>query len=154
MVPDIDGPTHKYLGASPGCWKLYGDVLAKEYSDIEYMKVHRLTVDAYSLQHVGTESPQTIQSMNVHLIALCAAVQHGIVHDAISKIMDRCVRSRMSDFFWLTPPASFGTITVVDVLKAETQKEHAACVEAWAKDVWNAWGGHHKTVEGYLEGVI
>ncbi len=46
-----DGPTHRYLGASPGCWAVYGEVLAKEYSDAAYYRVHRLTVDAYSAQH-------------------------------------------------------------------------------------------------------
>ena len=32
LVPDIDGPTHKYMLSAPGCWKLYGEILAKEYS--------------------------------------------------------------------------------------------------------------------------
>ena len=30
-VPDIDGPVHGYPDASPGCWDLYGPVLAKKY---------------------------------------------------------------------------------------------------------------------------
>ena len=46
-VPDISGPTHDYLGATPGCWALYGAVLAREYSDPELMVTHQLTVDAW-----------------------------------------------------------------------------------------------------------
>ena len=41
VVPDIDGSTHPYIGASAGCWEIYGQVLAKEY---RYPPVHRLIV--------------------------------------------------------------------------------------------------------------
>src|SRR5436190_1879442 len=33
LTPDADGPTHPYLGASPGCWAVYGEVLAREYGE-------------------------------------------------------------------------------------------------------------------------
>lgn len=36
-LPAVEGPTHAYLGASPACWALYGEVLAREYSDPAYM---------------------------------------------------------------------------------------------------------------------
>lgn len=26
MVPDVEGPTHPYMQASPGCWQLYGEL--------------------------------------------------------------------------------------------------------------------------------
>ena len=29
--------------------------------------------------------------------------------------------------------------------------EHAASVEAWARDVWAAWQPHHETVRGWLD---
>jgi hypothetical protein len=28
---------------------------------------------------------------------------------------------------------------------------HAASVEAWARDVWEAWRPHHETVRGWLD---
>ncbi len=62
LVLDIEGPTHRYLGVLPGCWALYGEVLKREYSDHREWLVHRLTVDAYAVQHQGESSPQTIQS--------------------------------------------------------------------------------------------
>lgn len=155
QVPDIDGPTHKYLGASPGCWKIYSDVLAKEYGDPEYMKVHRLTVDAYSLQHLGTESPQTIQSMNLHLMALCAALEHNVEYDFIPKIMNRRLKEYKDKeiFSWLNPPPSLGSITIVEVAKATTLREHTEIVNAWARDVWQQWHEHHELIEEYLGDV-
>ncbi|MBA3441961.1 MAG: hypothetical protein H0T92_19040 [Pyrinomonadaceae bacterium] len=43
LVPDNDSPTRKYIDASPGCWAVFGQVLAKEFSDITYFPVHNLT---------------------------------------------------------------------------------------------------------------
>ena len=57
LVPDTPGPTHRYIGASPQCWALFGEVLAREYSDFRYASVHQLTVDSYAAQHPGTPSP-------------------------------------------------------------------------------------------------
>src|SRR5204863_8366917 len=70
IVPDADGPTHAYLGASAGCWAVYGEVLAREYGEYRYPSVHRLTVDTYSVQHPGTPSRRSIQSVAVHLVSL------------------------------------------------------------------------------------
>ncbi|MFQ3593687.1 MAG: DUF5946 family protein [Gemmataceae bacterium] len=55
-----DGPTHPYMGASPACWAIYGEVLAREYGEFAYPPIHRLTVDTYAAQHPGTKSRQSI----------------------------------------------------------------------------------------------
>jgi uncharacterized protein DUF5946 len=34
-----------------GCLQIFEEILAREFSDYRYGKIHRLTVDAYSLQH-------------------------------------------------------------------------------------------------------
>ncbi|MCP5049599.1 MAG: hypothetical protein GY940_20685 [bacterium] len=47
-VPEIEGPVHRYMDSSPGCWKIFGEVLAREYSNAAYARYHRLTVDAYA----------------------------------------------------------------------------------------------------------
>lgn len=154
LVPDIDGPTHRYLDAAPGCWQVYGDVLAKEYSDVAYNRVHRLTVDAYSLQHPGTPSPQTIRSANIHLIALCAAFEHGIAYDRIAPIMSRINTQHKDTFVWLEPPAALGAVTVLDVVAARDADEHQTLVHQWAESVWRAWSQHHQTAERYLEPVL
>jgi len=70
LFPKTDGPTHRYMESSPGCWAYFGEVLAREYSDLQYLKVHRLTVDAYAIQHPGQLSPQCIRSVACQ-IAFC-----------------------------------------------------------------------------------
>ena len=70
-VPDIEGPIHKYMDSSPGCWKLYTDILAKEYNaDFYNQNIHRITVDTYAVQHPGKPERKAIQSVNGHLISL------------------------------------------------------------------------------------
>ncbi len=44
LVPDVEGPTHRYIAASPGCWAVFGEVVAREFSDYRYGRVHLLKV--------------------------------------------------------------------------------------------------------------
>jgi hypothetical protein len=55
------------------------------------------------------------------------------------------------DLHWLEPPDRIGTLTVCEAVIACGPDEHAAIVEAWARDVWTAWESHHKTVRGWLD---
>ena len=52
---------------------------------------------------------------------------------------------------WLEPPEPNGTVTVRDVLASRDLAEHAANVQRWARDVWEAWSSHHERVRAWLE---
>ena len=145
LVPPIDGPTHRYLGASPGCWALYGEVLAREYIGVQYSQRHQLTVDTYAAQHPGTPSPQSVQSVNVHLMSICAVLEFGHAPQQAMKLIQRAIAHSM-DFSWLEPPKSMGAITIVDVHAAKNPEAHEKIVREWAQSVWNAWGQHPETV--------
>jgi hypothetical protein len=146
MVADIDGATHRYLGASAGCWALYGEVLACEYQDMRYMKVHNLTVDAYTLQHIGTPSPQTIQSAAVHLMSLYVQIEHDADQMMAIQMRQRGAAHKGS-YHWLTPPDFLGEITIADIYLATTPDDHEGAVRAWAQSVWQAWSVHHAIVK-------
>lgn len=62
QLPDIEGPVHRYMTSSPACWRLFGELLAAEYSDPDLIVTHRLSVDTYAIQHPGGQSRQAIQS--------------------------------------------------------------------------------------------
>ena len=86
----VDGPTHRYIGASAGCWALYGEVLAREYGDYAlYVPVHRLTVDAYAAQHPGEASRRAVQSVAVHLIRLHFRLERDLPHTQANALMLR-----------------------------------------------------------------
>ncbi len=78
LVRDVDGLVHCYLESSPGYWAAFGEVLAHEFADVTYMRNHRLTVDAYTVQHAGGPSPQSIQSVAVHLIGLYLVLECSV----------------------------------------------------------------------------
>ncbi|QZZ22230.1 hypothetical protein J5X98_07530 [Leptothermofonsia sichuanensis E412] len=146
LVKDIPGESHKYIGASAGCWEVYGEILAKEYGEYGYPEtVHRLTVDTYAIQHPGKPSHQSIQSVNTHLISLNLVLEKGLegaeATQAIRKILDYA-----SEFVWLEPPVPNGRMTVLDVVRAKDFLEHQALVQKWARDVWNAWSVYHHIV--------
>lgn len=145
MFPDISGPTHRYLESSPGCWAAYGDVLAREYSDRAYFSSHRLTVDAYSAQHPGQPSPQSIQSTAVHLVSLCLVLECGVDQLAATRLLNSLTESK-GDFQWLEPPSELGSLTVKDVLATTSAKDHINAVDEWARAVWHAWREHHMIV--------
>jgi hypothetical protein len=77
-LPAIVGATHEYMESTPSYWAAFGRVIAKEYSDQQFFAVHRLTVDAYAVQHPGKQSRQSIQSVGVHLVRLCLFLEHGL----------------------------------------------------------------------------
>ena len=146
--PDVEGPTHAYMQSTPGCWAAYGRVLAREYQDRRFFAVHRLTVDAYAVQHPGVPSRQSIQSVGVHLVRLCLFLERGLSPEDANDAM-LAAAARKAEYFWLEPPASLGAITVADLEAAADPEAHVAAVRAWAAQMWAVWTPHHATVRGW-----
>lgn len=149
LFPEVEGPTHRYLESSAGCWAAYCEVLAREYSNRSYAALHRLTVDAYAVQHPGQPSPQTIQSVAVHLISLCLMLEKGCTANQATAAMQTAAKDK-SRFRWLSPPRFRGSITVLDVRKADSAAAHVEVVRTWAETSWAAWSAYHDTVEAWL----
>src|SRR3954469_23037147 len=127
-VPDIEGPKHKYVIASPGCWRLFGDVTAREFGEYGGSAVHQLSVDAYMVQHPGNAATdrRQRQSVAVHLcslyLQLVAGVPAGSVIGALARLTGR------PHWPLLSEPASVGALTVADVAAANDRDEHARLV--------------------------
>jgi uncharacterized protein DUF5946 len=149
LFPKMEGPTHRYMESSPGCWAAYGEVLAREYSDPAYAPNYRLSVDAYAVQHPGRPSPQSIQSVAIHLIRLCLLLECGLEMNRANDAMLKATESK-NKFVWLEPPPSRGAITVVDVHRAKNPHEHMMRVREWAENAWLAWSLHHSQIRAWL----
>ena len=52
-VPDVEGPTHAYMQASPGCWQLYGELGATAMAAQVVPEAAWYHVDCYAVQHPG-----------------------------------------------------------------------------------------------------
>lgn len=150
VLPSVDGPTHRYMLSSPECWAVYGEVLAREYSNLAYWRSHRVTVDCYAAQHPGEPSPQSINSVCLHLMRLCATVEQELEADAAVGLMKR-IAANKRDLVWLDPPPDLGAASILDVAGAATAAEHEQAVMAWARSLWTAWSPHHAQVRSWLE---
>ena len=148
QVPDLHGPMHAYIGASAGCWRIYGDVLAREYGEYAYPDFHRLTVDAYAAQHPGQPSRRSIQSVAVHLIALHLVIERGLQFRAVVPHMRTAIR-KDAPFAWLDPPAQPATTNILDIATTTDLKTHERGVRQWADSVWQSWSAHHDTIRAW-----
>ena len=154
LVPDVDGQTHRYIGASPGCWAAYGDLSGKEAGDFRYMRFHQITVDAYCAQHPGEPSPQAIRSVAVHLVGLHLQLERDLPSEGLYAARQRVAslgKQEKLDLAWLEAPAEPGKVTVLDVLDAGDPSEHEERVLRWAHTVWEAWSPHHETVRRWAD---
>lgn len=143
-----NGPTHEYMESTTGCWSAFGRVLAREYEDRRFFPVHRLTVDAYAVQHPGVPSRQSIQSLGVHLVRLCLFLEHDLTPQRANDAMLVAAKHK-AQYHWLEPPASMGSLTVADIEAATGVEEHLALVRAWAAQMWQVWSPYHATVRAW-----
>lgn len=155
LVKDIPGQPHKYIGATAGCWEVYGEILAKEYGEYGYPEpTHRLTVDTYAVQHPGRPSRQAAQSVNVHLISLHLVLEQNMSGQEATRAIGKILQ-RFDGFEWSEPPVPNGQMTVLDIVKAKDITAHQQLVDRWARDVWKAWASHHgqiyELIQRYLK---
>jgi hypothetical protein len=154
FVSNSDESTHDYIGSTPGCWSIYCEVLAKEYSDYRFGRVHRLTVDSYAVQHPGKPERRSIQSVAVHLIGLHLSLELKFDRMLAPKIL-QAAADRSDSFSWLEPPESLGLMTIVDVHRAgDDPNEHTRLVNEWAHSTWKAWGRHHPKVRQWASEIV
>jgi len=143
--PDIDGPAHRYMKSSSGCWSVYGEILAREYNDQNYFSVHHLTVDTFALQHPGETDVQSINSVTIHLLSLYYLLEKRCT-ESEAQVLKQKAANNKDKFVYLKRPQSLGKITVADVIKATNHNEHQEFVKAWAQSTWEAWSEHHAKI--------
>lgn len=137
--------THPYIGASAACWKMYGDILVKEYSDPAYFKVHRVTVDAYGAQHIGDQADRRArQSAWIHLIALYLTFEKKESPEAVLEYLRKTTRIKRDyppqhqcDFTDLSQGQK--RLTVQDIIKADSPEFHTQLVMDWGESVLMAY---------------
>jgi hypothetical protein len=128
LFPPYDGATHRYIGASAGCWAQFTWSVVSGGTDVtgliaqsripetlvsvpahsDALPLDSLWGDAYGVQHHGDDSPQAIQSVALHLLDL-----YGIVSVKTTRPrwpIERAIRTR-GVFHKLDPPALGSALT-------------------------------------------
>jgi hypothetical protein len=155
IVPDLPElrTDHLYVGAAPGCWATYTELIGRQMADPGLFESRMLSVDVYMAQHPGVPGRQSSQSVWGHLIGLYLVFERG--YDGIASARAKArVATPEATFEWLEPPASMGPITVLDVLATTTADEHGAAVGRWAASVWAAWAPHQGAVRTRADAAV
>lgn len=136
-------------GGRAGCQKLFDEILAREFGDYRYASEHRLTVDAYSLQHPA-EYMRSAKSYAAHLTGMYAALE---IENTTSA--NRAVQRWLGGRKILKRPGEpaqqeRGTFTIVHPYEAETPEEHLRRVREWAVSTWAAWYSYHDLAKQWV----
>lgn len=140
---------HPYIGASPGCWARYNELHAQQYQGFGALTPVRV-IDAYCVQHHGIAERRAIQSVNVHLMALYLQLERGYAESQVNTALRRVLQIA-DGFTWLEPPIPNGTMTVADILQAQTADDQARAIESYARDIWRAWQAHRAIAEKWAK---
>lgn len=125
-----------------GCLKMFEEILAREFSDYRYGKIHRLTVDAYSLQHPD-KYMRSGKSFAAHLTGMCAALEYEDA-PAINQTVQKWLSTNPDIARPLQLPEQPGNLTIAYIHSASDADEHIKRVREWAQSVWGAWSEHHE----------
>lgn len=112
------------------------------------LPITTLLVDAYAAQHPGTPSPQSIQSVAVHLITLYGVLEKGVPFERALWLRQEALNERHSPkkdrYSWLTPPDFTGSITVADLVHEPTPNARSSKAQVYIENVWHLWAKDHK----------
>ena len=144
--PECGAPV---AGGREACQRLFDEVLAREFGDYRYARLHRLTVDCYSLQHPA-EYMRSAKSYAAHLTGICAALE------------DDAAQTNRAVQRWLNGPNVFlrpgdpapqqrGALTILHVHAATDPEDHLRRIREWALSTWEAWRGYHHVARQWVE---
>jgi hypothetical protein len=167
-----DGPTHRYVGASAGCWALFSWSVVSGAADVvaglvaqsripdrvvvaptrtDAFSLDPLFGDAYAVQHHGENSPQAIQSVAVHLLDL-----HAIITDQATQpgwAIGRALRKR--GVFHKLAPSPLGRALTYRHLFPGGGVVTPATRTQYVVSVYEAWMAlHRSTVEQWYERYV
>lgn len=158
-LPGVDGPTHRYIGASAGCWALFSALFNGGQPPMVPAPTNTLLVDAYAVQHPGQPSPQAVQSVAVHLITLYGVLVQDLAVDKVLWVRQRVLRPGKSGkherFEWLPPPDLLTTMTVVDIVNGATPADRTELAAQYVDTVWEQWQQKHAaTIADWYERFV
>ncbi len=124
------------------CLKLFEETIAREFSDYRYGKIHRLTVDAYSLQHPD-DYMRSGKSFAAHLTGICAALENDEDALALNQTVQKWLSTNPKIDKPVQIPERRGNLTIAYIQSAVDADEYGKRVREWVQDVWSAWSEHH-----------
>ena len=113
--------------------------------------IHQHVVDAYAAQHSG-ERTRTITTVFA-LIGLYLAIEKGYTGKQVQEAHMKIARTR-KDWPRPEPPAQPATLTVLDVLQADTDEKKERMIRIWSEAVWESWKHQHAWIRDITERTL
>ena len=132
------------------CQKLFDEVLAREFGDYRYARMHRLTVDTYALQHPA-EYMRSAKSYAAHLTGTYAALEMGASADINRAVQQWLSGSKVFPRPDNPAPRQRGPLTIIHVHEAVEPDDHLRRVHEWALSAWEAWRAYHHLARQWVE---
>lgn len=151
ITEPAEGPTHPYMGASPGCWAAFGALMLQPFGAAAS---GQLLGDAYAVQHPGVPERRAVQSVCVHLILLCATLERGWPPERAVQLRRRAIDKLADRWRWLDPQLPLGTLTIASLSEAADADDRGQRLQAWAEDVWAAYQPHHAGVRRWVDTLL
>jgi len=121
----------------PNCAALRDILLARDFQNpVVYWKYHRLTVDAYCVQH--QPYVKSAKSLAAHLCGLCVALE--LNSDPVQLERLQIWLSTNPELTRPELPSFRGNLTVADVSGIEDPLAYGRAVQAWATSAWESYG--------------
>jgi uncharacterized protein DUF5946 len=131
-----------------GCQALVEQLWTREFGDFRYARLHRLSVDAYCVQHPDRYCASA-KSLAAHLCGLCCHFEHGghpAVYRALQRWLDGARELAKPEL-----PESRGELTLLEPCAAQDPDSYASAVERWARSVWDAHAPVQPVARKWLE---
>lgn len=139
-------------GGTAGCQAILDELLARDFSDVAYFRVHRMMVDTYSLQHAERYCASA-KSLAAHLIGLCDLLERGgsraVGTDSLRRWLDGTPRLKKPPI-----PSFRGSLTVADVRAAPDPEAYARAVDRWSRSTWDAYSTLHSVARDWIDQAL
>ena len=137
------------VGGLDGCRALFDALLAREFGDYRFARLHRLMVDTYALQH-PEQYMRSAKSFAAHLTGMCAAMETEgaqAVNQAVQQWLNGPKKiERPAD----VPAGQRGEVTITYVHETSEPGEYLRRIQAWASSTWSAWASHHALAREWI----
>ena len=139
-------------GGSVGCQTIVDELWAREFSDVSYFRVHRMTVDTYCLQHPDHYCVSA-KSFAAHLTGLCWPIEQGgnraVGGESLRRWLNGTLRIEKPE-----APSFRGRLTVADVRGVLYPEAYARAVEGWARSTWEAYSTLHSLARHWIQQAL
>src|SRR5262245_38237215 len=104
-------------GGTEGCQAIFEEMIARDFSDVTYFRMHRMLVDTYALQHPERYCA-SVKSFAAHFMGLGWLLEHDVTRahgsDRLRRWLERAPRIEKPQL-----PRARGALTIADVRAAD-----------------------------------